>query len=125
MSRTIAAAVVVFSFGLGAAAADERQLTGTEIAAWIDGNTVVGVWAGSAYKQYFSPQGWTDYDQENAAVDRGTWWVTDDRYCSNWDVGGDACYRVLRDGDTLIWQTGGVFSRRFTARVLPGNQLDQ
>ena len=105
--------------------AQERELTGAEVAAWISGNTVVGTWAGAAYRQYFSPDGWTDYDQVGVAVDRGRWWVTDDRYCSHWDASGDACYRVLRDGDTLIWQTVGVFSRRFTAEVLSGNRLDE
>lgn len=124
------AAVVLFAVTLGLgwtgpAAAEERRLTGAEVSAWINGNTVIGVWAGNAYKQYFSPEGWTAYDQAGAAVDRGRWWVTDDQYCSNWDVGGDACYRVLRDGDTLIWQTSGLFSRRFTAEVVVGNQLDE
>ncbi len=122
--HVLAALGVVIATGIsGTALAQERPLTGAEISAWIEGNTVVGVWAGDAYKQYFSADGWTDYDQAGAAVDRGRWWVTDDRFCSNWDAGGDACYRVLRDGDTLIWETSGLIKRRFTADVLPGNRL--
>ena len=56
MKRTLAASLfLVALLGIaGAVGAEERQLTGTEIAAWIAGNTVVGDWAGSDYRQYFS-----------------------------------------------------------------------
>ena len=32
--------------------------------------------------------------------------------------------KMLRDGDTLVWRTKGVFVRSFEANVLPGNQLE-
>ena len=37
---------------------------------------------------------------------------------------GEACYQVLREGDTLIWRTKGLFARSFEASVLPGDQLE-
>jgi hypothetical protein len=100
----------------------ERQ-SGAQIKEWIDGNTVVGVWAGTAYRQLFRPDGTTAYDA-GAARDEGRWWVTDTEYCSWWSGSGEACYQVLREGDTLIWRTKGLFARSFEASVLPGDQLE-
>ena len=117
------AAVVGVSIAGDASAMPER-LSGAQIKAWIDGNTVVGVWAGTPYRQLFRGDGTTAYDAEGAARDEGRWWVTETEYCSWWAGSGNACYQVLRDGDTLIWRTKGLFARTFEARVLPGDQLE-
>lgn len=106
------------------AAAMPAQLSGAEIRDWIAGNTVVGVWAGTPYRQLFRLDGTTAYAAEGVPVDEGRWWVTDDEYCSWWQGSGEACYRVFRDGDTLIWRTGGVFRRSFAAVVKQGDHLD-
>ncbi len=100
------------------------QLSGTEIKKWIGGNTVVGVWAGTSYRQLFRPDGTTAYDVTGTARDEGRWWVTETEYCPWWAGAGEACYRVLRDGDMLIWRTTGLFARSFEARVVQGDQLE-
>ena len=122
--RAIAFALVLVVAG-PAVSAEERALSGAQIEAWIVGSTVIGDWAGSAYRQYFSDQGWTDYAQavgRSTVVGRGEWYVTENRYCSVWAPGGATCYRVLRDGDTLIWVTPA--NERFPAWVMPGNRID-
>ena len=100
------------------------RLSGAEIAQWIGGNTVVGVWAGTSYRQLFRPDGTTAYDAAGAARNEGRWWVTETEYCSWWRGSGEACYQVLHDGDTLIWRATGLFARSFDASVLPGDQLE-
>lgn len=100
-----------------------EDLTGAEIKAWIDGNTIVGVWAGTSYRQYFQSDGITAFKVEGVAVELGRWWVTETEFCAWYQNGGEVCYRVVRDGDTLIWQTMSVWRRNFTAEVLDGNQL--
>ena len=106
------------------AAAMPDRLSGAEIKQWIDGNTVVGVWAGIAYRQLFRPDGTTAYDADDSARDEGRWWVTETEYCSWWVRSGEACYQVLRDDETLIWRTKGLFARKYEASVLPGDQLE-
>ena len=89
----------LFSVALATpAVAMPDRLSGAEIKAWIDGNTVVGVWAGTAYRQLFRPDGTTAYDAAGTVRDKGRWWVTDREYCSWWAGTGEACYQVLRDG---------------------------
>ncbi len=124
-SHAAIAAVALMLGGPVSASAEERQLNGAEIAAWIAGSTVIGDWAGAAYRQYFSDQGWTDHAQavgRSTVVGRGEWYVTENGYCSIWSPSGATCYGVLRDGDTLIWVTPS--NERFPARVMPGNRID-
>ncbi len=127
MRRTLLVALFVAVL-LGIAAerveAMPDRLSGSEIKAWIGGNKVVGVWAGTSYRQLFRPDGTTAYDAAGTARDEGRWWVTDTEYCSWWAGSGETCYQVLRDGETLIWHTKGLFARTFKASVLRGNQLE-
>jgi hypothetical protein len=122
--RSLLLASIFFVAVASPAAAMPERLSGAQIKGWIDGNTVVGVWAGTAYRQVFRPDGTTAYDAAGAARDEGRWWVTDTEYCSWWSGSGEACYQVLRDGDMLIWRTKGVFARSFEANVLAGDQLE-
>ncbi len=115
---------VLFSGVVSSASAMPDRLSGAEIKAWIDGNTVVGVWAGTSYRQLFRPDGTTAYDAAGTARDEGRWWVTENEYCSWWSGSGEACYQVLRDGETLVWRTKGLFARTFAANVLLGDQLE-
>ena len=117
------ASVLVVAVAAPAAAMPER-LSGMQIKTWIDGNTVVGVWAGRAYRQLFRRDGTTAYDTAGTARDEGRWWVTETEYCSWWSGSGETCYQVLRDGDTLVWRTKGLFARSFEANVLPDDQLE-
>jgi hypothetical protein len=121
------AASLFLAVALAASAAPAKampeRLSGAEICAWIEGNTVVGVWSGTPYRQHFRPDGTTAYKAEGTGVDEGRWWVTEDSYCSWWRGSGEACYQVLRDGETLTWRTTGLLGRSFDARVVPGDQL--
>ena len=121
--RGLLLAIVFLVAVAGPATAMPERLSGAQIKEWIDGNTVVGVWAGTAYRQLFRPDGTTAYGA-GAARDEGRWWVTDTEYCSWWSGSGEACYQVLREGDTLIWRTKGLFARSFEASVLPGDRLE-
>ncbi len=96
----VLASVLLVVLASPAAAMPER-LSGAQIKQWIDGNTVVGVWAGTAYRQLFRSNGTTTYDAQGAARDEGRWWVTDTEYCSWWSGSGEACYQVLRKGRYL------------------------
>ncbi|NNE86068.1 MAG: hypothetical protein HKN28_19055 [Alphaproteobacteria bacterium] len=123
MSRFFIALLLLIGLA-GPALAMPDRLSGAEIKQWIDGNTVVGVWAGTPYRQLFRPDGTTAYDAAGTVRDEGRWWVTEDEYCSWWSSTGETCYQVLRDGEMLIWRTKGLFARTFDASVLPGNQLE-
>jgi len=87
------------------------------------GNTVVGAWDGTHYRQLFRTDGTTVYKADGVALDEGCWWVTDAEYCSWWQGSGEACYQVLRDRNDLIWRTKDVFKRSFAAQVVTGDQL--
>lgn len=122
--RHLLLATVIFIATAAPAAAMPERLSGAEIKQWVDGNTVIGVWAGTAYRQFFRPDGTTAYDAVGAARDEGRWWVTETEYCSWWAGSGESCYQVLRDGDMLIWRTKGLFARTFEASVVDGDQLE-
>lgn len=125
MRGCLAALTVVATLGVASpAAAMHDELSGAEIREWIGGNTIVGVWAGSHYRQFFHADGITAYQVKGVALEFGRWWVTDTDFCALYVNGGQVCYRVARHGDTLVWQTMSVWHRDFTAEVLLGNQLE-
>ena len=125
MRRLLAAPlVIVAALAMSpTASAMEHKLSGAEIHDWIDGNTIIGVWAGTSYRQFFQADGITVYQVAGVPVEFGRWWVTETEFCALYVNGGQVCYRVARDGDRLIWQTMSVWRRNFTAEVLTGNQL--
>jgi hypothetical protein len=115
--------VLALMLAAGPAAAMAERLSGLEIRDWLLGNTVVGAWDGTPYRQLFRTDGTTIYKADGVALDEGRWWVTDAEYCSWWQGSGEACYQVLREGDDLIWRTKGVFKRNFATQVVTGDQL--
>lgn len=114
---------MLLSLAASPASAMAERLSGPEIRDWLLGNTVVGAWAGTPYRQLFRPDGTTTYKADGIALDEGRWWVTEAEYCSCWQGSGEACYQVLRDGDDLIWHTRGVFKGSYTAEVVTSDQL--
>ena len=53
----------------------------------------------------------------------GRWWTTDDAYCSTWGpFSTPSCYRVRREGETLLWVAPGS-GKSYPSTVLPGRQL--
>jgi hypothetical protein len=124
MGRRLGGIALLLALGVATpAAAMADPLSGEQIRAWIDGNTIVGNWAGTPYRQYFGPDGLTTFEADSAPAEIGRWWVTEVEFCAIWPTGGQVCYRVVREGETLIWQTMNPWGENFTAEVLDGNQL--
>lgn len=70
--------------GAGAADAQSVKLRGDEIGILLTGNTAVGVWDGTPYRQYFDADGITVFAQEGARSTRGEWRVSGEEYQSRW-----------------------------------------
>ena len=107
------------------AGAEQRKLSAAEIEERLAGNTVEGLWAGRAYKQFFDRSGSTLYVENGRQPSMGRWQADEEKnaYCSWWEVGGWSCYEVLDGGpDTIIWVAPGS-GEEHPAKVLPGDQL--
>ena len=100
------------------ASAEERKLSGEEIAALLTDRTAIGEHRGKPTRQYFDPSGWTDYYEKGGRPDRGKWRVdkAKGQYCSQWGLmGGWSCYDVTSDGERFYWaQSGTDYHSPFT-----------
>ncbi len=106
------------------ARAEPVSLTADEVTALLTGNTAVGDWSGTAYRQYFAADGTTIYHAEGAPPDTGQWRVNAETgaYESLWRSGGWSGYDVARDGDRYLWIVhGSGDAQAFT--VVEGRQL--
>ncbi len=75
------------------------------------------------YRQYFGIDGGTIYVEKGGQPSEGRWWTTDDAYCSTWGpFSTPSCYRVHREGETLLWVVPGS-GNIYPSTVLPGRQL--
>ncbi|WP_299554416.1 hypothetical protein [uncultured Tateyamaria sp.] len=86
--------------------AQSVKLKAHEIDALLSGNTAIGKWEGTAYRQYFDPDGTTIYAQEGARSARGQWRTDADKdeYQSIWP--GDADWEgwfVMEWAGTFYW----------------------
>ncbi len=104
-------------------AQEETKLTPEEFQKILAGNTMIGEWAGTPYRQYFSENGATLY-LSNGNSSEGTWRIADDgTYCSVWPPSpSEACYTVTLKGEELIWYSG---SNRYPAVLIEGEHLDE
>ncbi len=95
-----------------------------ELVQLLSGNSNDGVWEGRAYRQYFSPDGSTRYQEENSRPSSGSWKVNDSgEYCSIWPPSSRwVCYKLLIHGNDIYWQSGEKY---FHARVIQGNIFQQ
>lgn len=100
------------------AAAEEKKLTTDEIKQALDGNSVHGMWGDTEYYSYFDPSGFTDYTTRGG-TDRGHWRAGHDQYCSTWQMSGESCYDILRDGDMIIWIVPSI-GRRYESKLIAG-----
>jgi len=120
--RHILGLALGLALGASAAHADPATLTAAEIDALLSGNTAVGDWNGTPYRQWFAENGITVYVPKGGRPDRGKWRVnpeTDD-YESWWEQSGWSRYGIARAGDTLLWvETSG---KTHPFAVLEGNQ---
>lgn len=105
-------------------AAQSVKLKAHEIEALLSGNTAIGTWEGTDYRQYFAPDGVTIYAQDNARSARGQWRLDADRdeYQSIWP--GDPDWEgwfVMEFAGDYYWVSKKTPPTPF--RVVEGEQL--
>ncbi len=98
-------------------------LAADEIEGLLAGNTVVGLWSGTPYRQYFDPAGQTFYVPDGGRPERGRWRVNGetDMYESHWERSGWSSYGVSREGEVLFWVESDGDMQAFT--IEPGRNL--
>jgi len=126
MKRRIFMGLLLSLPGLGMAVAQTAQetLTGPEIEALLSGNTIVGTWSGTPYRQYYAADGTTINVAEDGRADEGRWRVNaeTDEYESWWRSTGWTPYALVRTEDgNHAWING---DRLEPFRVLPGRQIE-
>ena len=102
----LAAGVVALLLGgLGAVVgADEQRLTQQQIEQVLSGNTAVGSFGSTTYRQYFAPDGETLYVPDGGQPDPGKWRASEeDEYCSWWSTTDWVCYEMTGEGDHVTW----------------------
>jgi len=98
--------------------AAEKKLTTEEIQSAFAGNTVHGMWGQTEYYSFFDANGVTDYTTKRGA-ERGHWRAAHDQYCSKWQMSGESCYDIQRDGDRIIWIVPSS-GTRYDSTLIPG-----
>ena len=106
------------------AQAQAVKLSGDDIRELLAGNTAIGRWDGTKFRQYFGVDGVTIYAQDGSRPTRGEWRVDDklQEYQSIWP--GDAELQgwfVMEFGDTFYWVSKSTPPTPF--QVLDGQQL--
>jgi len=116
-------ALVIISSRSLAADDDMQRLSAAQISELLTGNTAIGSWDGTKYRQYFSDSGTTIYAQEGTRSSTGKWRVnkTENVYESKWERTGWSGYPVAREGDKFFWLSSSLPPQQF--EVLPGEQL--
>ncbi|MCG8361194.1 MAG: hypothetical protein MI920_37020 [Kiloniellales bacterium] len=117
-------AILVLLSAVSSAQADDKKLTAADVEALLAGNTAVGDWKGTPYRQFFAANGSTTYLAEGSEPSPGKWKVdqaTGD-YCSWWERSGWDCYGVEREGDGYVWVTPSQ-DYRGPFKVVEGRQL--
>ena len=119
--RTIALFVAIGIYGQ--AAAEPVVLNAEHVSRLLKGNTAIGKWDGTQYRQYFGDGGMTIYATRQSQSSLGKWRVRkqDKAYESWWQGGGWSAYAIVRDGEELSWKTGAGVAYPF--KVVPGQQL--
>ena len=94
-------------------------LLGEEIQELLAGNSAVYE---SGAKQFFGADGNTLYHVSGKYAEKGTWRVSENRYCSRWQFAGrpgyETCYTMERENKRITWnekypatiQKGDVFA---------------
>ncbi len=122
-SFTATLAVLMLAPALPALAAPTR-MTAPEIEALLAGNTIVGTWSGTAYRQYYDAGGNTLYVPEGGKPDEGRWRVNAEtnEYESWWQSTGWTPYAMVRTDDgSYAWING---DRLEPFQVQAGRQVE-
>ena len=118
--------------GTGASASDDStapewpaeaaQLSADLITALLSGNTAVGDWSGTPYRQYFAANGRTVYLPAGGRPDQGRWRVNaeTDQYESWWQNSDWTGYTIIETGNGYAWVSRGKL-HAFT--IVEGDQL--
>lgn len=116
---------VALALSSSLAVAGDEKLTGADVLALLGGNTAIGDWRGTPYKQFFAEGGSTSYVEEGAPPSPGRWKSDPEtgNYCSWWERGGWSCYGIEREGDGYVWVVPGGDGYRGPFKVVPGHQL--
>ena len=122
MIRVLAACALLFL--ASSAHAQSVKLTAAQISDLLTGNTAVGKWDGTRYRQFFGANGVTIYAQEGARSARGEWRIdqTRDEYQSIWprDDAWEGWY-VMEYAGAYYWVSKATPPTPF--RVEQGEQL--
>jgi hypothetical protein len=102
----------------------EMALTQEEFTQMLVGNTLIGEWAGSPYKQFFDRGGNTIYLGDDGQRSQDYWRIREDGfYCSTWPPGQiENCYKVTLQDNQLLWYSG---KDRYSSYIVEGNQLSK
>ena len=103
--------------------AQEAPLTASEIATLLRGNTAIGTWQGTEYRQYFNADGSTIYAAKGQRSTLGEWRVDParDLYESWWEGSGWEAWGVIRRDGALFWIGPEINAEPF--RMIEGQQL--
>ncbi len=123
MFNKILAGLAALAVTSGAAMTDPVPLSATEIEDLLSGNTTVGIWSGTAYRQYYYSNGLTTYLPAEGPVENGKWRANHatNMYESHWGRAGWSAYGIAKEGDVLFWVERDGTMQAFT--VEPGNRL--
>ncbi|MGR3462427.1 MAG: hypothetical protein ACU0AX_08770 [Roseovarius sp.] len=126
MKRRVFMGLVLSLPALGTAMAQtvQEKLTAPEIEALLSGNTIVGTWSGTPYRQYYGPDGTTLYVPEDGRPDEGRWRTNPEtnEYESWWRSTGWTPYALARTEDGKhAWING---DRLEPFSVVPGRQVE-
>ncbi|MDT8326069.1 MAG: hypothetical protein RQ750_01605 [Roseovarius sp.] len=105
-------------------AAAPMPIIADEITKLLSGNTIVGTWSGTRYRQYFDANGTTTYATEGGRPDDGRWRINPDtnEYESWWRSTGWTPYLLVRKDDGgYAWVNG---ERYEFFDIVKGKQID-
>ena len=100
------AAVTGITLAAHAQADEIRTLTAAEITDLLTGNTTIGLWSGTPYRQHFYPTGQTTYIAQGGRPEYGRWRVNaaTNKYESEWArPGAWSAYGIAQQGDQYLW----------------------
>jgi len=118
VTRTLLPAAILLA-GIATATAEERTLSGPEIAPFLQ--NIVSM--GNNSRQTFSGDGTTSYS-ENGRYSAGRWQVQGNKYCSQWPPNTSwACYHVAIDeaAGTIVWHDGSDNPETGTYKIKDGS----
>ena len=117
MRRVLPAVLLLTALALPALAGEEK-LTTDAIKQTFTGNSVHGFWGDTEYYSFFDGDGSTSYITKRG-TDWGRWAAAHDQYCSKWQMSGESCYDIYRDGDKIIWVVPAS-GKRYDSTLLSG-----